>query len=128
MEFVVLQKSYGLHRAGLDGFIALVVDDGQRAVGGYGMELVGNEDVDIFVMLFQRGEASGVPADEKGGAQRVVTGGNGADVGDPAVAAFAGRDFLDFTFQGAIGRPSVWQQAGGEFDANSDGDEEIGQQ
>jgi len=69
------------------------------------MELVGNEDVDIFIMLFQGGEAGGVPADEKCGAQRVVAGGNGADIGDAAVAAFAGRDFLDFTFQGAIGGP-----------------------
>src|SRR6267378_1543508 len=99
MEFVVLQKSNGLHRAGLDGCIALVVDDGQRAVGSYGMELVGNENVNIFVMLFQGGEAGGVPADEKGGAERVITGGDGADIGDAAVAAFASRDFLDFTFQ-----------------------------
>jgi len=67
-EFVVLQESDGLHWAGLDGFIALVIDDGQRAVGGYGMELVGNENVDIFVMLFQGGEAGGVPADKKCGA------------------------------------------------------------
>src|SRR6266403_3856950 len=128
MEFVVLQKGNGLRRTGFDGFIALVVDDGERAVGSYGMELVGDQDVDIFVMLFQGGEAGGVPADEKCGAQRVVTGGNRSDVGDAAVAAFAGGDFLDFTFQGAIGGPGVWQQAGGEFDANSDGDEEIGQQ
>src|SRR5882672_12108312 len=123
MEFVILQKSNGLHWAGFDGLIALIVDDGQRAIGGYGMELVGNEDVDVFVMLFQGGEAGGIPADEKGGAQRVVTGGHGTDVGDTTMAAFARGDFLDLTFQGAIGGPGVWQQAGREFDANRDGDE-----
>src|SRR6266403_4717186 len=99
MEFVVLQKGNGLRRTGFDGFIALVVDDGERAVGSYGMELVGNQDVDIFVMLFQGGEAGGVPADEKGGAQRVVAGGYGADIGDTTMAAFARGDFLDLTFQ-----------------------------
>src|SRR6267154_5372364 len=128
MEFVVFQESNGLGGAGFDGLVALVVDDGQRAIGSYGMELVGDENVDVFVMLFQGGEAGGVPADEKGGALRVVAGGYGANVGDAAMAAFAGWDFLDFTFEGAIGGPGVWQEAGWELDAHRDGNEKIGQE
>src|SRR6267154_5837811 len=128
MEFVVFKESNGLGGAGFDGLIALVVDDGQRAIGSYGMELVGDENVDVFVMLFQGGEAGGVPTDEKGGAQRIVAGGDGTYVGDAAMAAFAGGDFLDFTFQGAIGGPGVWQEAGWELDAYRDGNEKIGQE
>jgi len=51
MELVVSQESYGLRGACFHSLIALVVDDGQGAVWRYGVELIGDENVDVFVVL-----------------------------------------------------------------------------
>src|SRR5882724_938971 len=91
------------------------------------MQLVRNENVDIFVVLLEGSETGGVPADEKRGAQRVVTGGHGADIRDAAVAPFA-RGGLLLDFQGAIGGPGLGQQASRKLHANRDGDKKIGEQ
>ena len=81
-------------------------------------------------MALERGQAVGIPAHVECGAQWIVAGGNFAEVGDAAAAAFARRRtfwrLLDF--QRAIERPRVGEQAGGKLDAAGDVDEKVGEQ
>src|SRR4029077_12310222 len=69
-----------------------------------------------------------VPAHIKRRAQRIVTGRNGTDVRDAAVAPLAHGNLLDFDLQGAVRRTLVRQQSRGKLYADRDGHKEIGQQ
>ncbi len=52
VQFVFFQYRDSFSGRGLGGVLsALVIHDGQRAIGGNGVELLGNQQVDIFVML-----------------------------------------------------------------------------
>src|SRR5262249_3155174 len=104
MEPVVANDGEGFFGRDLDSAVALKIDHGKAAVGSYGAKLFGDDQVQIFVMLTQGGEAVGVVADVKSGAQWVVSVGNGfAEVGHAAVASFSGGEQLAlFIFQRAI--------------------------
>ena len=119
MELVVFRERQSPRRAGFHRLIALIVDNGERAIGCDRVQLLGNQHVEIFVVAFQRGEAVRIPADVKSGAQWVVAGGNLADVGDAAPAAFARRQVFGvlLDLKRAVDRPRVRQQAGGKLNA-----------
>src|SRR5258708_39490500 len=91
------------------------------------MELLWNQQVDIFVMLFERGKAVGIPAHEKRGTHRIVARRGLSDVLDPAVTAFTNNWFL-FRFDGAIPGFGVRQETSWQFHADGNGHEKIGEQ
>jgi len=74
--------------------ISFVIHDGESAIRAYGVQLLGNQYVQIFVVALERSETIGIPADVVAGAQRIVTRGNFAEIRDPAASSLAaGNDF-----------------------------------
>ncbi len=67
---------------------------GQRPIGRDGMELLGNQQVDIFVMLLKGGQAVGIPAHEKCSSHRIIAGRELSDVRHAPAAAFTSKRFL----------------------------------
>jgi len=131
MQLVLVQARNGLGRRGFHNklLIALVVHDCHGAIGRNGVQLLRHQEVDIFIVLLQRGKAVGIPTDIKGRAHRIVRGGNLADVGDTLVAPFAlGNSLGDLFLYGVIRGAGIGQQGRGKFHAASHGDEEIHQQ
>jgi len=115
---VVVVDERHLRQIGVDGFeegVELgIVIDGERAVGSGGVKLFRNEQVDIVVMLFERGEAVGVPVDVKAGAERVVRFRNVADGSDFAKARGAEGNALGFrgsAMRSGIGNRTVERAA-----------------
>ncbi len=95
VQFVFFQNRNGFGRCGLRGVLAaLVVHNGQRAIGRDGVELLGNQQVDVFVMLLERSKAVGIPAHEKCGPHRIIGCRELSDVRHAAAAAFASKRFL----------------------------------
>ena len=103
VKLVPFQEGDGFRGSCFHGtcLVVRVVHDGESAVGCYAVQLLGDEQVEIFVVLLERRQAVGVPTYVESGAQRVVAFWNFADVGHAAVAAFAprGRFFLRGRFQ-----------------------------
>jgi len=54
VQFVIFQNGDSFGGRGLDCVLAaLVINDSQRAIGGNGVKLFGDQQVNIFVMLFE---------------------------------------------------------------------------
>ena len=129
VQLVLFEQGDAFRRRSLDAILAvLVIHDSQRAIRRDGVQLLRNEKVDLPVMLLQRGETVGIPTDEKGGTQGIVTGRHSAEVGDAAVAPFARRKGLLFRFERMVAGFCIGQQPCGQLDADGDGHEEIRQQ
>ena len=98
-------------------------------VGGDGMELLGNQQVNIAIMQLQRGQAVGVPAHVECDAQRIVLGRHLAQSRHAAYASAAPGRLLRFrTGQdrmqtGAAGR----QEQSGKIHALCNGDKKRDQ-
>src|SRR5882724_8413827 len=90
VQLVVLQYRDGFGGRGFGGVLsALIIHDGQRAIGRDGMELFGNQQVDIFVMLLERSKAVRIPTHEKCSPHGVVACRDIPDVRHATAAAFA---------------------------------------
>ena len=89
---IVHHRHHGkLDAAGLQPLGQLGIGlDIERAVGFVGVQRFGNEQVEVFVVKLQRGEAGGIVAHIKCGAQRIIILRLFAKVGDFALAALAG--------------------------------------
>ena len=90
VQLVFFQNRNSLGRCGFRGVLAaLVIHDGQRAIGRHGMELLGNQQVDVFVMLLERSKAVGIPAHQKCSPNGIIACRELSDVRDAAAAPFA---------------------------------------
>ena len=94
------------------------------------MQLFGNQDVEIFVVAFQRREAIGIPADVKSCAQWIVACRNLTEVCNAAMTASRGRRSFGvrFELERAVNRARVGQQIRRKLNAGRDIDEEIREQ
>ncbi len=130
MQLVVFEQRDRFGRTGFHGLVALVVDDGQRAVGSHGMQLLGDQDVEIFVVTLERCQAIGIPTDVIPGAQWIIARRHVAEVRDAAAAPLADRNNFRVgpEFQRAINRPGNRKQTRRKLHAGRDIDEEIGQE
>jgi hypothetical protein len=130
MELVLFEKRDSLRRGGYRSVLAVfVIDDGQVSVGRNAVQLLGDEQVDVFVMFFQRSEAVGVPTHVKSSAQRIVACRHFADVGDAALAALPEDSELLFRcFQSVERGFNVGEKTRGKLDTDHDGDKEIREQ
>src|SRR5450755_4499841 len=79
-------------------------------------------------MFPEGGETVGIPTYEKCGAQRIVGGRYGAQMGDAPLATFARGDRFGFEFECVQAGVGAGEQTCGQFDADGDGDEEIGEE
>src|SRR5262249_17472004 len=97
--------------------------------GAHRMQFLGNEQVQLLVVLFERSQAVRVPADEERSPQRVIAGRHLADSRHARMPALAQEDGLQVLFlDRVIGRPCVRQQGGRQFDASRDGYKEVHEQ
>src|SRR5207302_266616 len=113
MQLVFFQNRDGFGGCSFGGVLAaLVVHDGQRSIGRDGMELLGNQQVDIFVVLLERSKAVGIPAYEKYGSHRIISCRELSDVRHSAVPAFASSRFL-LRLDGAISGLGIRQETRG---------------
>src|SRR5450631_2806897 len=130
MELVVFNDRKRLVDADLASFLSVfVIDGGDCAVGRYGVKLFGDEQVDVFVVGLEGSHAVGIPADEESRAQRVIAGGDCADIGDAPAAAFARRQKFGggLELERAKGGLGIGKQTGGQIDADGHCEEEIGE-
>ena len=129
VQLVLLQSGYHFAGRGLHCLIPLVVHHSDRAIRGHRVQLFRHQQVNVFVVFFQRGQAIRIPADEKRRAQRVIRRGNLSDIRYPLVPAFSLHHWLQqFLLHRVIDRPCVRKQCRWQFHASRDGQKKIDQQ
>src|SRR5579859_57170 len=84
-----------------------VLVDGQTSVGGEGVELFGNQQVDIVIVKLEGSKAVGIPIDVKCRAQRIIMFGNVAESGDFAVPPQPVIGALQFRIRATRGNGTV---------------------
>ena len=127
MQFVLLEQAesgVGLHLVAL---VALVIDNREPAVGSDGMQLLGDQQVKVPIVLFQRGEARGVPTYIKRGAQRIISCRHLADRRHAAPPPFPYGFRVWLCRHGAISGPRVLQQSAWQIDRGQYGYEKVRQ-
>src|SRR5580704_15292066 len=94
------------------------------------MQLLGDQNVEVFVVTLERCQAVGIPTDVVPGAQWVIARRHVAEVRDAAAAPFADRYKLRAgpEFQRTINRPGNRKQTRRKFHTGRDVDEEIRQE
>src|SRR6266576_6919875 len=105
MQLVFLKPGQAFGGSGADACLAvLVVYEGQTASGRNCVQLLRDEEVDLAIVFFQRGQAVGVPTDIKRRAQRIVACRHGSEVGYTLAPPFPRRKRLLFWLKRVITR------------------------